>query len=77
MDQTKCNKLIPLEGSDGLYRAVRSALIILGSSLNAWCKSNCVNRQTATYALKGKRHSKNANKLRKYIVESILGDRRG
>ena len=57
-------------GSPDLYHLVRAAFVNKGSSLNRWCISNGVNRQTAEKALQGERRSKSAEKL----LLSILKD---
>ncbi len=67
--------LTPLAGTD-LYNAIRAALVARGTSLNAWCKSHGVNRQTAEKALKGERFGRRANDLRQQMVIELLGVRR-
>lgn len=37
------------------YKHVRAVLIERGTTLNAWCIENRINRQTATHALSGTR----------------------
>jgi hypothetical protein len=67
---------LPVEfsGSDSLYNAARAALVARGSSLNAWCKANGINRQTAEKALRGIRHGRRSLDLRRQIVTELFPD---
>ena len=73
MHQIKHILPITIAASDDLYKAVRAYFIAHGTSLNAWCIANNVNRQTVEKALKGQRYSKKADNLRnRLIVECLL-----
>lgn len=63
-----------VDGSDDLYRAVRAAFVARGTSLNAWCIANGVNRQTVEKALKGQRFSRRAAALRKNFVRDLFSE---
>ena len=58
--------------SDDLYRMVRAGFIAKGTTLNAWCIANGVNRQTAEKSLKGQRESKRSRELRDLLVSAAL-----
>lgn len=55
------------------YLAVRAALIARGTTLNAWCKANSLNRQTVEKALKGLRHSRKTLEIRGRLVTELFG----
>lgn len=59
-------------GSQETYLAVRAALVARGTTLNAWCKANGLNRQTVEKALKGLRHSKNGAQIKERIVAELF-----
>jgi hypothetical protein len=63
-----------IPGSDDLYLAVRTAFTARGSSLNAWCIANKVNRQTVEKALKGVTGSRNAQLIRRQLVDELFGE---
>ncbi len=58
--------------SDDLYRMVRAGFVAKGTTLNAWCIANGVNRQTARRALSGERNGKNSRQLRERLVDAAL-----
>lgn len=58
--------------SEDLYLTVRAAFIAQGTTLNAWCIANGVNRQTAAKALKGQRHGKLSRALRDRLIEAAF-----
>jgi hypothetical protein len=58
-----------LTGSNDLYLTVRAGLVARGTTLNAWCAAQRINRQTAEKALKGKSHSRRAQELRLRLVD--------
>ncbi len=60
-------------GSQDTYLAVRAALVARGTTLNAWCKVNSLNRQTVEKALKGLRHSRNGAQIRQRLVDELFG----
>ena len=60
-----------IDGSGDLYKWVRAAFIVRGSSLNAWCKENGINRQSAEKALKGERFSRAAVEIRKKLIAEL------
>ena len=66
---------LTISGSHDLYHMVRAALVARNSSLNAWCKSASVNRQTAEKALKGERHSRRAAELRQRLIDELLSEK--
>jgi len=66
--------LTPIAGTD-LYNTIRAALVARGTSFNAWCQANSVNRQTAEKALKGERFGRRASLLRQRIVTELLVER--
>ena len=45
-------------GSPDLYKAVRAGFVKQGTSLNRWCISKGLNRQTVEKALRGERQSR-------------------
>jgi hypothetical protein len=51
---------------------VRAGFIAKGTTLNAWCIANGVNRQTAEKSLKGQRESKRSRELRDLLVSAAL-----
>lgn len=59
-------------GSEDLYRAVRAAFVARGTSLNAWCISNGINRQTAEKTLRGERGGKRALALRNRLISEVF-----
>jgi hypothetical protein len=59
-------------GSEALYLTVRATLVTRGSSLNAWCKAQRLNRQTVEKALRGQREGRRALALRERIVREVL-----
>lgn len=61
----------PLAGPD-LYNVVRASFVARGSSLNAWCRTNNVNRQTVEKALKGDRLGVRSQELCRRIVDEVL-----
>lgn len=63
---------VAVAGSEETYLAVRSALVARGTTLNAWCKANSLNRQTVEKALKGLRHSRNGALIRQKLVEELF-----
>lgn len=65
---------IAVVGSDETYLAVRSALVARGTTLNAWCKANGINRQTAEKALKGLRHSRNGAEIKDRLISELFGE---
>lgn len=67
---------LTLIGSPNLYLIVRVAFVDQGSSLNKWCISNGVNRQTAERALRGVTTTRNAIALVERIVMEAMSDRR-
>lgn len=71
MHQIKRTLPLIIDGSEDLYRWVRAALIVRGSSLNAWCQTNGINRQTVEKALKGERLSRAAIKIRERLVAEL------
>jgi lambda repressor-like predicted transcriptional regulator len=72
MHQIRRDTPIAITASETLYHSVRAALVARGSSLNAWCRANGVNRQTAERALLGHRNGKRAIALRERICAEIL-----
>lgn len=50
--------------SERLYTAVRAAFVAKGTTLNAWCTSQGINRQTAARSLKGERNGSRSRELR-------------
>ncbi len=60
-------------GSEETYRAVRAAFVVRGTTLNAWCKANGLNRQTVEKALKGLRHSRTGAAIRDKIAIELFG----
>jgi gp16 family phage-associated protein len=73
----RIKRYIPLSmavvGSEDTYLTVRSALVARGTTLNAWCKANGLNRQTVEKSLKGQRHSRNGAEIRYRLVEELFG----
>jgi len=74
LHQIRHNLTLSFDGSDELYKAVRTALVANGTSLNAWCKANGLNRQTVTYALRGQRNGKKAFELRRLVCKNVFAD---
>lgn len=60
-------------GSDSLLLQVRGALILRGTSLNAWCKSHGVDHAHAHRVLRGITDGERARSLRAQIVADSLG----
>lgn len=58
--------------SDDLYRMVRAGFVAKGTTLNAWCIANQVNRQTAEKSLKGERRGQRSRDLRERQVVASL-----
>ena len=77
MHQIKFTLPLSFKGSNELYVAVRAGMIARGTSLNAWCTANNINRQTAEKALRGSRHSPRAHALIERLVRDALGDQTG
>jgi lambda repressor-like predicted transcriptional regulator len=63
---------VEIPGSEDLYLAVRAGFVARGTTLNAWCIENGVNRQTAEKALKGERFSRRSSALRQKLVAEAL-----
>lgn len=63
---------VAVVGSEETYLAVRAALVARGTTLNAWCKANSLNRQTVEKALRGLRHSKNGTAIRERLVSELF-----
>lgn len=59
-------------GSVELYNMVRAALVARGSSLNAQCKANGINRQTAEKSLRGERYSRRAQSIRDGLFSELF-----
>jgi len=72
MNQIKHTFSLSVTPSDDLYRMVRAGFVAKGTTLNAWCIANGVNRQTAYKALRGVRHGKNSRDLRECLVAAAL-----
>lgn len=64
---------VAVVGSNETYLAVRAAFVARGTTLNAWCKANGLNRQTVEKALKGHRHSRNGATIRSRLVAELFG----
>lgn len=58
-----------VNGSPLLYRSVRTALIMRGDTLAAWCHRNAINRGFAARALNGERNGPKARELRWHLIE--------
>lgn len=72
MNQIRHTFSLAVEPSDDLYRMVRAGFVAKGTTLNAWCIANGVNRQTAYKALRGERHGENSRCLRKRLTAASL-----
>jgi hypothetical protein len=59
-----------LDGEE-LYRAVRAALLVRGSSFNRWCSEHGVSRQYATAAVKGALQSEPAKALKARVIREL------
>jgi hypothetical protein len=66
--QIMLNIPVAYAGSPELYQAVRAAFVSRGTTLNAWCKSNGINRQTADRSLRGERGGRRSVELRQRII---------
>lgn len=51
-----------------LLLKVRAAMVIKGTSFNAWCKEHGVVRRTAEQSLTGQNRSENALELARWII---------
>ena len=54
--------------SADLYQIVRAGFVAQGTTLNAWCTAQGVNRQTAARALSGERNGRRSRELRDRLV---------
>lgn len=63
--------------SPELYLMVRAGFVAKGTTLNAWCIANGVNRQTVERALKGARNGKVSRELRERAVAAALVEEQG
>ncbi|MDP2733409.1 MAG: hypothetical protein Q8O63_09930 [Hoeflea sp.] len=61
--------------SPELLLMVRAAMIVKGTSFNAWCKSRGIVRRTAEQALTGENQSENARNLVRRIVKEVENGR--
>lgn len=53
------------------YKHVRAVLIERGTTLNAWCIENGINRQTATHALSGTRSGAKSLAIASRIADEL------
>lgn len=66
------NVRLAVIGSPNLYLMVRAGFIAKGTTLNAWCIANGINRQTVEKALKGERNGKLSRRLVETLVAAAL-----
>lgn len=76
MNLIKYNIALAVVGSPDIYLAVRAAFVNQGTTLNKWCLSNGVSRQSAEKALKGERVGKTALELVDRIVSVAFPESR-
>lgn len=73
MHQIRQTLTLSIPASDDLCRTVRASLVAKGSSLNAWCIANGLNRQTVDRALRGERHSRASREIVDRLLREVLG----
>jgi hypothetical protein len=59
--------------NDSLYRKVRAAFLVQGTSLGAWCDARGISRSRAREALKGIRKGPSASALRNRVLHELIG----
>lgn len=64
----------PHTGAD-LYREVRAAFVLCGTTLNRWCVEHGICRVYATKCLRGERNGPKAIELRTRILEETQPNR--
>jgi hypothetical protein len=72
MGQISHNIRLTVAPSEDLYLMVRAGFVAQGTTLNAWCIANALNRQTVERSLRGYRNGMRSHLLRERVVAAAL-----
>ncbi|PWB83065.1 MAG: hypothetical protein C3F11_08535 [Methylocystaceae bacterium] len=75
MNQISHNIRLSVVPSQDLYLMVRAGFVAQGTTLNAWCIANGLNRQTVERSLRGDRNGKVSRAVRERAVSAALKHR--